>query len=112
MKIEDEFSKKTIDIAFRHMMSNNNVAISLINSFMSDFLEGNRVTKIRRDPENVILYAGKDGCMDFHANMRNGGSVIIEMQANHHVIFDERSLFYASYTFSHQFMDEILRWKD
>jgi hypothetical protein len=33
------------------------------------------------------------------------------MQANDHVIFDDESLLYASYTFSHQFMDEILRDK-
>jgi hypothetical protein len=50
--------------------------------------------------------------MDFHANMQNGRSVIIEMQANDHVIFDDGSLFYVSYTFYYQFTNEILREKD
>jgi hypothetical protein len=50
--------------------------------------------------------------MDFDANMQNGRSVIIEMQAKDYVIFDDGSLFYASYTFSHQFMDEVILDKD
>jgi hypothetical protein len=45
-------------------------------------------------------YADKYAFMDFHANIKNERSVIIEMQANGHVMFDELSMFYASYTFS------------
>jgi hypothetical protein len=60
----------------------------------------------------VNLYADKNAFMNFHENMQNEWSIIIEMQAKGHVMFDEWSIFYASYTFSHQFMDEILRDKD
>jgi hypothetical protein len=51
MKKEEEFANPTIDVAFRHMISNNNVSISLINSFMLEFRESNRLSEIRRDPE-------------------------------------------------------------
>jgi hypothetical protein len=112
MKKEEEFWKPTIDVAFRNMISNNNVAISLINSFVHEFRDCNRLTEIRRDPENVNLYAGKNAFMDFQVNTQNEMSIIIEIQAKCYVIFDERSLFYASYTFSHQFTDKILREKD
>jgi hypothetical protein len=60
----------------------------------------------------VALYALKDAFIDFHANMQNGKIIIIELQEKGHVIFDDRSLFYASYTFSHQFPNEILLGKD
>jgi hypothetical protein len=49
MKKEEEFGKPTIDVAFRHMMSNNNVAISLINRIVLEFRECNRLIEIRID---------------------------------------------------------------
>jgi hypothetical protein len=64
----------------------------------------------------VTLYAEKDAFMYFHenihANIQNEWSVIIEMQAKGHLIFDERSMFYVSYTFSNQFSNDILYGKD
>ncbi|MDR2371994.1 MAG: Rpn family recombination-promoting nuclease/putative transposase [Puniceicoccales bacterium] len=40
--------------------------------------------------------------MDFHAKTQGRDSVIIEMQARRHIMFDERALYYAAYTYSHQ----------
>jgi hypothetical protein len=54
----------------------------------------------------------KDAFMDFDSNMQNGRSLIIEMQANGHVMFDDESLLYASYIFSNQFGNEIIHGND
>jgi predicted transposase/invertase (TIGR01784 family) len=47
--------------------------------------------------------------MDFHVRINGQADVIIEMQVQRHAMFDERALYYAAYTYSHQLTDEEIR---
>jgi hypothetical protein len=104
MSVHGTFAKPTVDVAFRHMMSDPDIALSLINSLLPDL----EVTEISRGPEDLPISPKRDAFMDFHARTKGNGSVIIEMQAKRHVMFDERSLLYAAYAYCHQFSDEVL----
>jgi hypothetical protein len=101
------FANPIVDVAFRHIMSNKKIAKSLINSIVPDF-KNNPVTKITKAFDKVPLSPKKDAFMDFHAKTQGRNSVIIEMQARRHTMFDERALYYAAYTYSHQLSEEIL----
>lgn len=108
-----------IDTGFKQLMSIQNdsdktVAMSFINAFVPDF-EKNPVTKI--DDVAVAIppileKVEKQVFMDFHCTTSNKDHVIIEMQMRRHTNFDERALFYAAYTFSHQLTNEELKKKE
>jgi predicted transposase/invertase (TIGR01784 family) len=105
------YANPIVDVAFRHIMSNEEIAMSLINSVVPDF-QDNPVNEITKAFDEVHLSPKKDAFMDFHAKTQRGDSVIIEMQAKRHVMFDERALCYAAHTYSHQLSDEILTRPD
>jgi hypothetical protein len=105
------YANPIVDVAFRHIMSNEEIAMSLINSVVPDFKD-NPVTKITKAFDEVHLSPKRDAFMDFHAKTQRGDSVIIEMQAKRHAMFDERALYYAAYTYSHQLSEEILKRHD
>lgn len=106
--LSEGFANPIVDAAFRHIMSDDEIAKSLINSIIPGF-QGNPVTEIKRAPDRVSLSPRRDAFMDFHAKTQNGASVIIEMQARCHAMFDERALYYAAYTYSHQLAEGALK---
>jgi hypothetical protein len=105
------FANPIVDVAFRHIMSNEEIAMSLINSVVPDFKD-NPVTEIKKAFDRVSLSSKRDAFMDFHATTDKKDKVIIEMQARRHTMFDERALYYAAYTYSHQLSEEILKRHD
>jgi predicted transposase/invertase (TIGR01784 family) len=105
------YANPIVDVAFRHIMSNEEIAMSLINSVVPDFKD-NPVTEIKKAFDNVSLSSKRDAFMDFHATTDKKDKVIIEMQAKRHTMFDERALYYAAYTYSHQLSEEILKRHD
>jgi hypothetical protein len=105
------YANPIVDVAFRHIMSNEEIAMSLINSVVPDFKD-NPVTEIKKAFDNVSLSSKRDAFMDFHATTDKKDKVIIEMQAKRHAMFDERALYYAAYTYFHQLSEEILKRHD
>jgi hypothetical protein len=105
------YANPIVDVAFRHIMSNEEIAMSLINSVVPDFKD-NPVTEIKKAFDRVSLSSKRDAFMDFHATTDKKDKVIIEMQAKRHTMFDERALYYAAYTYSHQLSEEILKRHD
>jgi hypothetical protein len=105
------YANPIVDVAFRHIMSNEEIAMSLINSVVPDFKD-NPVTEIKKAFDRVSLSSKRDAFMDFHATTDKKDKVIIEMQAKRHAMFDERALYYAAYTYSHQLTEEILKRHD
>jgi hypothetical protein len=105
------YANPIVDVAFRHIMSNKEIAMSLINSVVPDFKD-NPVTEIKKASDKVFVSSKRDAFMDFHATTDKKDKVIIEMQARRHAMFDERALYYAAYTYSHQLSEEILKRHD
>jgi hypothetical protein len=105
------YASPIVDVAFRHIMSNEEIAMSLINSVVPDFKD-NPVTEIKKASDKVFVSSKRDAFMDFHATTDKKDKVIIEMQARRHAMFDERALYYAAYTYSHQLSEEILKRHD
>ncbi|MDR1366408.1 MAG: Rpn family recombination-promoting nuclease/putative transposase, partial [Puniceicoccales bacterium] len=106
-----KYASPIVDVAFRHIMSSEEIAMSLINSVVPDFRD-NPVTEIKKAFDRVSLSSKKDAFMDFHATTDRKDKVIVEMQAKRHAMFDERALYYAAYTYSHQLSEEILKRHD
>ncbi|MDR0740580.1 MAG: Rpn family recombination-promoting nuclease/putative transposase [Puniceicoccales bacterium] len=105
------YANPIVDVAFRHIMSNEEIAMSLINSVVPDFKD-NPVTEIKKASDKIAVSSKRDAFMDFHATTDKKDKVIIEMQAKRHAMFDERALYYAAYTYSHQLSEEILKRHD
>ncbi|MDR0740579.1 MAG: Rpn family recombination-promoting nuclease/putative transposase [Puniceicoccales bacterium] len=105
------FANPIVDVAFRHIMSNEEIAMSLINSVVPDFKD-NPVTEIKKAFDKIAVSSKRDAFMDFHATTDKKDKVIIEMQAKRHAMFDERALYYAAYTYSHQLSEEVLKRHD
>ncbi|MDR2371574.1 MAG: Rpn family recombination-promoting nuclease/putative transposase, partial [Puniceicoccales bacterium] len=79
------YANPIVDVAFRHIMSNEKIAMSLINSVVPDFKD-NPVTEIKKAFDNVSLSSKRDAFMDFHATTDKKDKVIIEMQAKRHAM--------------------------
>jgi predicted transposase/invertase (TIGR01784 family) len=105
------YANPTVDAAFRHIMSSEEVAMSLINGVIPDFKD-NPVTEIKKASDRVSISSKRDAFMDFHATTDRKDKVIIEMRARRHAMFDERALYYATYTYSHRLSEEILKRHD
>ncbi|MDR0741010.1 MAG: Rpn family recombination-promoting nuclease/putative transposase, partial [Puniceicoccales bacterium] len=105
------YANPIVDVAFRHIMSNEEIAMSLINSVVPDFKD-NPVTEIKKASDKIAISSKRDAFMDFHATTDKKDKVIIEMQAKRHAMFDERALYYAAYTYSHQLSEEVLKRHD
>jgi hypothetical protein len=106
------FAKPTVDVAFRHLLGDEAIAASLINGILEDVSLGFRVEKvekIQRVEEKISLSPKRSAFMDFHVRINGQADVIIEMQVQRHAMFDERALYYAAYTYSHQLTDEEIK---
>jgi hypothetical protein len=109
------FAKPTVDVAFRHLMGDETIATALINSILGEIIphfDAIEAKEIHPAEDKVPLPKQKSAFMDFHIRRKNGAEIIIEMQVRRHAMFDERSLYYAAYTFSHQLTDRDFEQED
>ncbi|MDR1590719.1 MAG: Rpn family recombination-promoting nuclease/putative transposase, partial [Puniceicoccales bacterium] len=81
--LREVFANPVVDAAFRHIMSNEEIAMSLINSVVPDFKD-NPVTEIKKASDKIAVSSKRDAFMDFHATTDKKDKVIIEMQAKRH----------------------------
>jgi predicted transposase/invertase (TIGR01784 family) len=113
------YAVATTDTAFKHMLSptmgsEKNIVISFLNTFVPAF-RGDPITDVQEAPVAIpaIRRNGeKQTFMDLHVISSNKIHYIIEMQAKRHVMFDERSLFYACSTYSRQLSEKELSEED
>jgi hypothetical protein len=107
-----EFANPTTDTGFKHLFSpaaheNKSIIISFLNTFVPDFAH-DKVVSVEEAPI-VIPALPKSGTkqtfMDMHVISQAGVHYVIEMQAQRHIYFDERALFYAYATYSRQISD-------
>ena len=113
------YAVATTDTAFKHMLSlamgsEKNIVISFLNSFIPAF-RGDPIVDVEEAP--VALPAlrrpgEKQTFMDLHVISSSNVHYIIEMQAQRHVMFDERALFYAASTYSRQLSEKELSTED
>jgi hypothetical protein len=96
------FIKATSDVGFKAMLSDPEIAESLINElFKSIHLAPIRIAKQGR-LEIPLQGHGTFAAMDYHAITTKREHIIIEMQMIRHDNFDKRVLFYAASTFANQ----------
>jgi len=106
-----DYAIATTDTGFKQLMSNKTVAKDILNCFVPDFKKNN-VTDIEKAAIAIPpLKQGikKQTFMDYHVTTQKGDHVIVEMQAKRHIMFDERALYYACYTYSHQISDQTFQ---
>jgi len=109
------FAIATTDTAFKHMLSmslgsESSIVISLLNCFVPAF-RGDPVAEVTEAPVSIPalkLPGEKQTFMDLHVISSRGIHYIIEMQAQRHVMFDKRVLFYACGTYSRQLSEDEL----
>lgn len=111
----------TTDTAFKHMLSistgaDKNIVISFLNSFIPHF-RGDPITDVQElSPVTPALKKpiakAKQTFMDLHVTSSKNVHYLIEMQAQRHVMFDERALFYACSTYSRQLSEKDLGTED
>lgn len=105
----------TTDTAFKHMLSlsmgsDPSIVISFLNCFIPPF-RGDPVINVQEAPVAIpaLRHPGeKQTFMDLHVVSEKGVHYIIEMQAQRHVMFDERALFYACGTYARQLSEKQL----
>jgi hypothetical protein len=110
-----DYANPLVDVAFKRLISldgegGDSVALSLLNSLVPDFQE-NPLKSLKSAPLDIPII--KDNgvrplSMDFHAVNIRGEHLILELQLQRHIFFDERILFYAARTYSHQLDNKIL----
>lgn len=111
-----EYADPTTDTGFKHLLSptieeNEEIIKSFLNTFVPDFEHDpvkkviNDITAVPRLPQDGI----KQTFMDMHVIARSGSHYIIEMQAQRHIHFDERALYYTAATYSQQISEEAFR---
>ena len=113
------YAVATTDTAFKHMLSiamgsDKNIVISFLNSFIPAF-RGDPIVEVKEAPVALpaLRRSGeKQTFMDLHVISSSKVHYIIEMQAQRHVMFDERALFYAASTYSRQFSENDLNTAD
>eukprot|EP01041_Mallomonas_annulata_P012095 gene12095-25367_t len=104
---QHRYAVATTDSAFKHMLSSSfghdsAVVISLLDCFIPLF-DVDTVKSVREAPTAIPALrklGEKQTFMDLHVNTNLGSHYIIEMQAQRHLKFDERALFYACGTFA------------
>ena len=114
-----QYAVATTDTAFKHMLSlamgsEKNIVISFLNSFIPAF-RGDPIVDVEEAPIALpaIRRPGeKQTFMDLHVISSSNVHYIIEMQAQRHVMFDERALFYAASTYSRQLSEQELSTED
>ena len=95
----------TTDTAFKHLLSlaqgsDKKIVISFLNSFIPAF-HGDPIRDVEEAPVALPILrrpGEKQTFMDLHVVSSAGVHYLIEMQAQRHVMFDERALFYAAST--------------
>ena len=113
------YAVATTDTAFKHMLSiamgsDKNIVISFLNSFIPAFRE-DPIVDVEEAPVALpaLRRSGeKQTFMDLHVISSSKVHYIIEMQAQRHVMFDERALFYAASTYSRQLSEKDLSTED
>ena len=113
------YAVATADTAFKLMLSlalgsDKNIVISFLNSFIPAF-RGDPITDAREAPVAIPALrrpGEKQTFMDLHVISSSGVHYLIEMQAQRHIMFDERSLFYACSTYSRQLSEKELSVED
>ena len=111
------YAVATTDTAFKHMLSITNghdIIISFLNSFIPAF-RGDHIASV--EEASVAIPAlkrpgEKQTFMDLHVICNSNIHYIVEMQAQRHVMFDERALFYAASTYSRQLTEKQLSSED
>jgi hypothetical protein len=113
-----QYAIPTTDSGFKQMLAIDleegtpKIALSFLNSFIPQF-QKNPITKIRNMPvatPPLKRFKGeRQSFMDFHVMSDAGKHFIVEMQSKRHVMFDERALFYACSTYSHQLTGDVLK---
>ena len=104
------YADATTDTGFKELLSDLDVAKSIINCFVPDF-EKDQIEELRvLSPAIPRLKVGteKQVFMDYHAITKQGQHVVIEMQKRRHIMFDERALFYLCHTYADQLSNEAL----
>ena len=104
------FGNPTYDNVFKHMLSISkgspqSVIISFLNTFVPAFRDKTITEVTEQTPAIPAIRTRakeKQTFMDLHVKSQDGNRYIVEMQAQRHVMFDERALFYACGTFSRQ----------
>ncbi len=112
---EHHYAIATTDTAFKHMLSismgsDPSIVISFLNCFIPPF-RGDPVVEVREAPVAMPAlrqHGEKQTFMDLHVVSSKGVHYIIEMQAQRHVMFDERALFYACGTYARQLSEREL----
>jgi hypothetical protein len=112
---EHHYAIATTDTAFKHMLSismgsDPSIVISFLNCFVPPF-RGDPVVEVKEAPVAIpaLRQSGeKQTFMDLHVVCSKGTHYIIEMQAQRHVMFDERALFYACGTYARQLSEREL----
>jgi hypothetical protein len=105
----------TTDTAFKHMLSlsmgsDPSIVISFLNCFIPPF-RGDPVVEVEEAPVAIPALrppGEKQTFMDLHVTSQSGVHYIIEMQAQRHVMFDERALFYACGIYARQLSERQL----
>jgi len=112
---QHHYAVATTDTAFKHMLSlsmgsDSSIVISLLNCFVPAF-RGDPIVEVKEAPVAIPALrrpGEKQTFMDLHVVSSQGAHYIIEMQAQRHVMFDERALFYASATYARQLSEREL----
>ena len=112
---QHQYAIATTDTAFKHMLSlsmggDSSIVISLLNCFVPVF-SGDPIVEVKEAPVTIPALrrpGEKQTFMDLHVISSQGTHYIIEMQAQRHVMFDERALFYACATYAHQLSEREL----
>lgn len=111
----NHFAIATTDTAFKHMLSlsmgsDPSIVISFLNCFVPPF-RGDPVVEVEEAPVAIpaLRHSGeKQTFMDLHVISEKGNHYIVEMQAQRHVMFDERALFYACGIYARQLSEKQL----
>ena len=111
-----QYAIATTDTAFKHLLSltqgsDKNIVISFLHSFIPGLFTLDPIHDVKEASVAVPALrrpGDKQTFMDLHVVSSTGVHYLIEMQAQRHVKFDERALFYAASTFSRQLSEKEL----
>ena len=99
------FATATFDSSFKYLLADQEVVKNIVNAIVPDFAGDNKVTELSPIfggiPE-LPINNQRQLFMDFAATTSTNQRIVIKIQAKRHIMFDERALFYAAYTYSHQ----------
>ncbi|GHT94771.1 hypothetical protein FACS1894122_11720 [Alphaproteobacteria bacterium] len=109
------YANPLVYVAFKQLVAldgkgGDSIAISLLNSLVPDF-QSNPLQSLESatlDIPIIVDHGMRPLQMDFHAVNSCGEHLILELQLRRHIFFDERILFYATRTYSHQIDNQTL----